>query len=197
MLFFTFIKGGGASPPWPDPWTLMVFRQSLLTNVNKKMVFLMKASLIQADRTGVVGQRGCRSLHWYQDSIIKLYAILFWSHLFAKDHVRLKLLIIYHTFKYWTTVSTWAVTVGCSISQLGPYYHIPFGAQTVTIYDEIWCKPGGYIQRDRSLPRQLAEDPGYVDTPAGHTRALSLPTNTQQVLQSAEQQKEKKQKKRV
>ena len=52
MLFFTFIKGGGITPLTGPP-NLNGFSSiirggviSLLTNVNKKMVFLMKASLI-------------------------------------------------------------------------------------------------------------------------------------------------------
>ena len=51
MLFFTFIKGGGGTPltrpPNPNGFSSIIRGggKSLLTNVNKKMFFLMKASL--------------------------------------------------------------------------------------------------------------------------------------------------------
>ena len=51
MLFFTFIMGGGVTPltgpPNLDGFSSIIRGgvKSLLTNVNKKMVFLMKASL--------------------------------------------------------------------------------------------------------------------------------------------------------
>ena len=55
MLFFTFIKGGGVTPLTGPP-NLNGFSsiirgggvKSLLTNVNKKMFFLMKASITEA-----------------------------------------------------------------------------------------------------------------------------------------------------
>ena len=51
MLFFTFIKGGEVTsltgPPNLNGFSSIIRGggKSLLTNVNKKMVFLMKASL--------------------------------------------------------------------------------------------------------------------------------------------------------
>ena len=51
-VFFYFDKGGGAPPDWTtEPQWFFVNNKgggvkSLLTNVNNKMVFLMKASLI-------------------------------------------------------------------------------------------------------------------------------------------------------
>ena len=59
MLFFTFIKGGGVTPLTGPP-NLNGFSsiirggegvKSLLTNVNNKMFFLMKASLINDAKT--------------------------------------------------------------------------------------------------------------------------------------------------